>query len=736
MSLMGGSIPSLHNGVSQQSPLVRAPEQCEAQENAWSSLAEGLGKRAPTETVARLLDDPPANAFIHAINRDTTERYVVLAANGVIRVFDFDGDEKFVEAPLGWGYLDNADVPSLDLSMTTVADYTFVVNRRKVVSQGDVGDDLVAPPVSPSTVNPNRNGFEAPKVQSAFLSGLLYRVALASYEANPTTSAMSGTVQTFEKLPESAPNGALYEIQGTASTRFISYYVRRAGAVWDEAVKPGLANTIDHLTMPHALVRKADGNFLFAPHTWAPRRVGDEATNPAPAFVGTSIQKVFVYQNRLAFLVDESVVMSAAGEFGRFWRNTVLDYLDEDPITVAATGTKVSLLYDAVPFSDGIMLTSDQTQFSLTNGEDGASATSVAIRPVTSYEVNVNAGMVGVGSEVYFASERNGYSVIREYTREADTNALTASDVTAHVPRYIPAGIHRIIAAVDLNALFVLTTAKPSQINVYQFYWVSGSEKAQSAHHVWNMGEDSQVVSGDYLGGYLYLLMARPDGLYLERVNLQGGATAPGCSYQVHLDRRFSATGTYNSGTQRTTVEVPYDADKDNFQLVRTDAFGAPLSLIDPADYHWLADDLVWVPGNETAGALVGGQKYEFRYVFSKVFLRRPTDGSSITSGRTQLRTFTVNYRDTGYFKTLVAPYAGDPQAEEVVPAKIAEFTGKVVGADDLILNAPSFHTGAYAFQIYGEASVASIALVNDTHVSSTFISAEYECFYWNRART
>lgn len=729
MSLMSGVIPSLHNGVSQQSPLVRAPEQCEALENGWCSLAVGTGKRAPTETVAKLMDAAPASGFIHEINRDATERYVVVVSEGVIRVFDLDGVEQSVSATNGWGYI--ADAAPSDLTMATVADYTFVVNRKKVPQMGAVGDDLLPPPVDLSTiptVTPNRN-----RTGNLLLDAILDKLAgqRAAAAPNPST-VMNGVVQTFEKLPDTAPQGALYEVQGTTTTKFISYYVRRNGGVWDETVKNGLRNTILPETMPHALVRQADGTFIFAPFAWQPRRVGDEATNPPPAFIGRTIQKVLIYQNRLVFLTDESAVMSVSGEFDNFWRTTVLDYIDSDPITVAATSTKVSMLYDAVPFNDGIMLTSDQTQFSMSNGESGLSATSIAIRPVTNYEVNTRAGMVAVGTEVYFTSERNGSTVVREYTRDPDSDATTAADVTAHIPSYIPAGAHKLISASDLNALFVLTEAEPAKAFVYQFYWLSASEKAQSSWHTWEFGEGAELLSGAYLGGFLYLILKRPDGLFLERINLQADAKAPGCSHQVHLDRRCSVTGSVAAGS--TVFEVPYVPDHDRFRLVRTDQFGKPLSLIDPSTYEWATSNTVVVPGFENAGPVIGGEAYTFRYRFSPQYLRR-SDGTAVTTGRTQLRTFTVNYRDTGYFKTSVAPYGTDPQVEVVLPAKIAEFTGKVLGANDLIINKPSFHTGSYSFQVYGEASVAAIELLNDSHVASTFVSAEWEAFFWSRAR-
>jgi hypothetical protein len=724
MSLTGGVIASLHNGVSQQTPLARAPEQCELQDNGWSSLADGLQKRPASEHVARLFTTPPSDALIHEINRDTGERYVVVASGGQLRVFDFAGVEKTVTAPDGWGYLAGITDHAAEITMVTVADYTFVVNRTKVCELDPEGADETADPNYYLWLNRTFGIDDG----DAYGPGYAYQYVPNS--AGATTIAY--TVQSFDKLPETATDGQIAKVAGSDETLFKSYYVRFGGGTWNETVKPGLKNAVKASTMPHALVREADGTFSFAPFSWAPRRVGDTASNPNPPFIGRPIQGVFFYQNRLAFLVDEQVVMSGSGDFGNFWRMTVLDYIDSDVLSVAASTTKVSVLKNVVTFNDGLILSSDQTQFSLTNGESGIGPTTIAIRPVTSYEVNTKAGMVAMGTEVYFASESNGFSVMREYTRQSDSDTTAASDITAHVPRYVPSGIRKLIPAVDRNALFVLTDSEPGSVYVYQFYWLSNSQKAQSAWHRWTF-DDAAVLSGVYLGGYLYLLLSRADGLYLERLSLQSGATAPGVDYPVHLDRLASVTGTYNGTTQRTTFTLPYAPDQDTFRLVRTDAFGTPLSVVDPTSYTWASSTSVSVPGNLTAGPLLGGCRYTFRYVFSALYLRRQ-DGTAVTTGRTQLRTFTVNYRDTAYFKTVVAPYGTDPATEEVLPGKIADFTGKVLGAQSLVLGSPVFHSGDYAFQIYGQADVARIELVNDAHTPATFLSAEWEALYWNRA--
>lgn len=729
MSLIARSIPALHGGVSQQSPLVRSTDQLEVQTNSWSSLAHGLGKRAPTELVAKLMETAPANAFVHTINRDAGEQYVVIASQGSLRVFDaFDGSEQTVEAPGGWSYLTGASDFSSDISMFTVADYTFIVNRKRVVAMAGVGDDEQADPNYYLWLN-RQYGFDQFGVPYA--PGAAYQ-----YQPNQAVGGLTGTVQRFDKLPEAPAQGALYRVQGDETSGFVSYYVVRRGGVWEETVPGGLVNALDASTMPHALVRGADGVFRFAPFSWAPRKVGDTITNPAPGFVGRAIRKVFFYQNRLAFLYDENCVMSVTGDFGNFWRMSQLDYLSSDVLDIGATSTKVSILADATTHADGILLTSDQTQFSLSNGEMGLSAESIAIRPTTNYTVNIRAGLAPLGSEIYFAVERNGAAMIREYTRLSGADAVTAADVTAHCPNYIPAGVHGLIPADDINTLFVLTDGASNKVFVYQFYWLSGNEKVQSAWHEWDLGAGAKVVAGSYLRGFLFLVIQRDDGLFLERVDLKLGAHPDQTENQIHLDRRATVQGEFVAVRDRTEFVLPYEPDKDRFRLVRGGAFtGRPESLIDPETYVWDDDNVVSVPGIENAGPVVCGETYDMIVEFSTIYLRR--DNVAITTGRLQIRTFTLNYRDTAYFKTEVFPYREGATAltEEILPGKLALMTGKTLGSGDFLLNRPAYHTGAYAFQVYGQNTQVRIRVTNDTYVGSTFVSAEWEALYHNRAR-
>ena len=543
--------------------------------------------------------------------------------------------------------------------------------------------------------------------------------------------ALAGTVQKFADLPDAASTGSIYRVMGASETSFVPYYViKSVEGVWDETVSPGLENIINPLTMPHALVRQGDGTFKFLPFAWDDRVVGDLVTNPDPGFIGRNIRKVFINQNRLAFLYDENTILSGSGEFGRFFRLTILDYLDSDPIDVAATSSKVSILQDAVPFNDGVLLFSDQTQFSMTNGEAGLSATSLAIRPVTHYESTIRASPVALGSEVYFAADGGGHAMVHEYTRSGNTDATAASNITAHVPRYIPSGVTKLIPAGDLNTLFVLTDGDKSAVYVYQFYWADGSTKAMSAWHRWSLSAEDHILSGSYTAGRLSLVISRPSGVFLERLNMTSGDTVGASSGFPYIDRRTLVTGVYAPLTGRTTYVLPRPVlEPSRFQLVHGPTYPDDLAgyPIDPAGYVWADSSTVSVPGDSSAAPVHAGLRFVSRWRPSQPYIRRP-DGTAVTNGRLQLRTLRMSFRNTAMFSASVLPYGvgrSDPTS----------FTYTSLGVDEGRLNTATGATGDVAVTISANAETAVVDIINDTPFGCGFQSAAWEAFFWARSR-
>lgn len=137
MGLISTSIPNLINGISQQNAVQRNVGQAETQTNFSSNIIEGLTKRPPTEFVANLLSSTafPNNAAVHWINRDSANQYVAVFTNGTVKVFNLDGVEKTVTIGTGGASYLATTSPINDLAFTNIADYTFVANKTKTITE-------------------------------------------------------------------------------------------------------------------------------------------------------------------------------------------------------------------------------------------------------------------------------------------------------------------------------------------------------------------------------------------------------------------------------------------------------------------------------------------------------------------------------------------------------------------------------------------------------------------------
>ena len=130
MALVSRTIPNLVQGVSQQPEVLRLNSQASEQINGFSSVVEGLKKRPNTDYVAKLSATSFGNAYIHTINRDANERYIVVITNGSIAVYDINGVSKTVVNQTGaTNYLSSTN-PKEDFVCMTVADFTFILNKN------------------------------------------------------------------------------------------------------------------------------------------------------------------------------------------------------------------------------------------------------------------------------------------------------------------------------------------------------------------------------------------------------------------------------------------------------------------------------------------------------------------------------------------------------------------------------------------------------------------------------
>ena len=785
MPLVSRTIPNLVQGVSQQPEILRLPSQADEQVNGFSSVVEGLKKRPPSKHIAKISTTSFANSFVHTINRDVTERYVISISANSIKVYEIDGTERTVVAQTGaLNYLD-ATNPKQDYVATTVADFTFILNKQKVpqfdstitsgakveqavytvlqgvssasysltidntqyTSSGSTNGETIrdnlfsaiqgSPPTDVTVVKIGVGSIGITKS-----SGTL-AVSSSDGYGNDASQVVKDTVQNFSDLPSPAINNMVVEVTGDAGNTFDNYYVKfeefqDGDGVWKETVKPDIQVALDPTTLPHSLIRTADGNFRFTQldgttyqvggtdfttPKYGQRVAGDEDSAPTPSFIGRKLNDLFFHRNRLGFLSDENVIMSRAGEFFDFFPETVTQLLDTDPIDIASTHTKVSILRHAISFDEELLLFSDQTQF-IMSGEATLTASNVAINVATEFEADRQTKPKGAGSNVFFTFPKGDFTGMREFFIASDTDTKQADDITANVPVFIPKNVFKITSATNENILAILSSDTPNCIYIYQYY-VSSGKRLQSAWHKWDYGSTStdNILNIDFIENTLIIVNERSDGVYLEKVDVSPARVDTGATYLTHLDRKLvetEVTTNYDSATNISTITLPY-VIKNTMKVVGrvggTNKAGREILT------NTQTGNTITVSGDISNFKFFVGEQYEFLFKFSQQFVQlADSNGAriSVKEGRLQIRNWSVSFNNTGFFQTEVTPKARDTSS--------STFTGTITGAG--LLGTVNLEDGDFKFSVQSRNDNLSIVLKNNSHLPSNFINANWEGYY------
>lgn len=792
MALVSQSIKNLKGGISQQPDILRYPEQGAVQVNGWSSETEGLQKRPPVVFSKNIgdssvLGDAP---LVHLINRDAAEQYYAVFTGSTIKVYDLAGNEKYVNIQSSYHKCPN---PREQLRMVTVADYTFVVNRTVPVkkntsslSMGGTfrpdGDALInvrggqygralkiilndvevaaydipdgkevehikstdAQFLCEELARQAREKLGAAGWQFMVGQGFIHIVAPANDRirslstldgyADQLINPVTHYVQSFSKLPLNAPDAYMVKIIGQAGSTGDQYYVQydTKRKVWTECIGWNVAQEFMYDTMPHVLIRQADGSFVFRAHSWDRRTAGDDDTNPWPSFEGGTLNDVFFYRNRLGFLSGENIILSRTAKYFNFFPASVASLSDDDPIDVAVSFNRVSILKYAVPFAEELLLWSDESQFVLTAGGVLSSKT-VELNLTTQFNVQDKARPFGIGRNIYFAAPRAAFTSINRYYAVQDVSAVKdAEDVTSHVPDYIPNGVYNIAGSPTESFASILTSGAPSRVYIYKFKYLDGNVQQQSWSH-WEFGSDVTILAAHSIGSKMFILAKNQYSTFMGYVTFTKNTTdfdrEP---YRLFMDNKVSyqiPAGTYNDDVYETTIRLnAVYGTRFSLGTVSVVEEDGKINEFYPPEGGWQADDRLVLNGNLEGTNVFIGFNFPFRYEFSKFLIKKQADDGSISTedtGRLQLRRAWVNYENSGEFTIQV-----DNQSRVFT----YQMAGSKLGSTTLRAGALNVGTGQYRFPVVGNATTNTVRILSDSTTPLNVIGCGWEGNYSRRS--
>jgi len=814
MPVISRAIPTLLRGISQSSDALKQPDHADIQDNADSNPVLGLTKRSGFQYVTALSSSTLGNVHIQTINRDASERYVAIFSNGNVRVFELDGTEKTVNKPDGTAYL-NTSTPRSVMKTVTIADFTFVVNTSITAAMdstlsGGTGTKAIifinqatskttySITIDGVTVTDNTDGDStlstdtvAADLKTGLDAGLTgftierngpvlyvrkndnsnFSIDGSDTQGDTKMTIIKDSVQRFTDLPTVSPNGYIVEIKGDDGTNFDNYYVKFVTnngnsfeeGQWEETVEAGIPFKFDYATMPHVLIRQADGDFRFAKvdgdsytlsgvsytlPKWGERTVGDIVSAPDPSFIGSKINNVFFFRNRLGFLAGDNVILSRVSEFFNFFPETVVSVLDNEPIDVAASHTKVAILKSAVTMGEKLILFSEQTQFVLTSSADNLTPKTANVIVATEFESSSAAQPVGSGSSIYFLTLKGTFAGIREYILQGESQIRDAANVTIHVPRLIPSNVFKMAVSTNQDILVVLGSDNANKLYVYRWLYGENGQKALSAWFTYTINTNRSILNIDFIGTDLFAVIEEANKVTLEKIPFETEFREPNASFEYHLDHKVTEATTgvsvsYSSGTGLSTFTVPYRLRAGMNIVGRYLGSGETSTFVDAqGNTKNLTSGQVISTSNTTNGStstitaigdyrnskFIIGEPYEMHYRFSKQRLTEQGAGTPEYVGtRLQIHHFYINYEDAGFFKVEVTPENRDTSTHK--------FTGRLLGAASAAIGQINLDTGTFKVPIMSKSDRVEIDIKNNTFLPTRLASAEFEGTFHLRSK-
>lgn len=413
-------------------------------------------------------------------------------------------------------------------------------------------------------------------------------------------SAFTDKVSYIDDLPTVCHNGKTVRVTGNPASDQDDYYVTFrttegffGKGVWEEtAYFPYNKVGPDPAKMPHLLIRRQDDisgtvtgtasqiYFEYAPldgsvsdindgDPWGYQRCGDNS-QPKPAFLGDiskgirkGIEDMFFYNNRLGFITrDGDISLSEAGSYFQFYRKSVNQLLDTDPIHASISGATTGKFRYAIPFSRELLVLGDNVQYSLNNGGGVTSPRTISIDRISGYEMSQQARPVVLENTAVFASSGTNHNQVWQMYRQDDVS-YNAAETTEAVPGYIQGPAIGLAASSVVGMIAVPTDT--GRLFCHN-YFRQGNQLLQQAWWELLPANIGKVRFAQFVGDTLRIVVEKKTSADASTSQLVVIDYEPDNADTFHADYASSGTfsGSYNATTDQTSIVLPYGTTDDD----------------------------------------------------------------------------------------------------------------------------------------------------------------------------
>ena len=331
-------------------------------------------------------------------------------------------------------------------------------------------------------------------------------------------------------------DGAVFRVGSDDTAPYFRWDANRKA--WLETAAPNSITKINNT--PVAVWWDGTRWYHNAPSFFPGRQAGDDNSNPEFAWMTHGISGIFGYQGRLGILSGSRVALSASGKPNVWFRTTVTELLDSDPIEVATSSQSAATYTQAIQYRKDVLLFSSQHQAYMPGANRVLTPRTATVQGIDQYGSNSRVSPQVVGPTLMFCRDLpGGYTGVMEINPATQVEGeYQIFDSTPHLPRYFKGKARFFRASANAPMAVLATDSDYTELYVYE-YAFDGQERMQSAWHKWVFKHT--IVDAFWVGPTLFLVQAEGARLFYGALDPRGDAEAFHLDHwkEVHWDGRW-----------------------------------------------------------------------------------------------------------------------------------------------------------------------------------------------------
>lgn len=536
--------------------------------------------------------------------------------------------------------------------------------------------------------------------------------------------AINEVIERVDGLPLYAVPGTRITIQPDPTSPDGTYYLDAITidgdltggmqeVIWTETRTPHEPFAFIASTMPHTIRYDYDAdNFIVgqAELGWEERKTGDNESVPVPDFVGRTITALGHFQKRLVLISDNDVSMTTTDNLYDWWKQSAVNLLVTDPISVTSNSTGIDILQYIVEHNRDLLIIASNGQFKI-EGTQGITPQTVAMPLTTSQEIQISAPPFPMGTSVYLPINYGTSTGITKYDGNRDQQDI-ATPITHHVIGYMPGEADILVGSPNLEMLALTTTGgNTNEIYIYEQFTENGKQ-TQTSWSTWTLPEGNEVLAMNFRRDKLEVTVREGNNIILKSLNMYSRVATN--THEVFLDDFLTLP------TTGLTCTLPSGYDTHELIVVMGEGTIYPLEQIG----YTRSGQTLTFREDIGAGTVYVGSKFYSAYQPTRPFIE-DGQGIAVTTDRVRVGKFILNVVETDSVKMRIDSEYFDALDQEITPRVMNRFYN-VIGEVNLF-------TGDYRFSFSQDADLATATFYTDGYLGMTIAGISWEG-QWNKS--